>query len=130
MAGAVLSRLAQMLFVMFGISVLVFLIFFATPGSDPASRIAGRNAAPETLAAVRHDFGLDRPLPIQYVAMMNRLFITRDLASFVNRGAHHVPTTVPSRRYSSEMAVVKWPNDLGTRTDPRCSLRRWPSVRR
>ena len=28
-----------------------FLIFFATPGADPASRIAGRNAAPETLAA-------------------------------------------------------------------------------
>ena len=41
------------LFVMFGISVLVFLIFFATPGADPAARIAGRNAAPETLEAVR-----------------------------------------------------------------------------
>jgi peptide/nickel transport system permease protein len=91
MAGAVLSRLAQMLFVMFGISVLVFLIFFATPGSDPASRIAGRNAAPETLAAVRHDFGLDRPLPIQYAAMMNRLFVSRDLTSFVNRGQQVVP---------------------------------------
>ena len=36
-----------MLFVMFGISVLVFLIFFATPGADPAARIAGRNASPE-----------------------------------------------------------------------------------
>ena len=51
---------------MFGISVLVFLIFFATPGSDPAARIAGRNASPETLAAVRKDFGLDRPLPVQW----------------------------------------------------------------
>jgi len=70
----------------FGISILVFLIFFATPGSDPASRIAGRNASPETLAAVRTDFGLDRPLPVQYAVMMKRLFITRDLTSFVNRG--------------------------------------------
>ena len=33
-----------MLLVMFAISVLVFLIFFATPGVDPAARIAGRNA--------------------------------------------------------------------------------------
>ena len=91
MAGAILSRLAQMLFVMFGISVLVFLIFFATPGSDPAARIAGRNAAPETLAAVRKDFGLDRPLPVQYAVMMKRLFVTRDLTSFVNRGQKVVP---------------------------------------
>ena len=61
---ALLQRLGQMLFVMFGISVLVFLIFFATPGADPASRIAGRNASQETLAAVRRDFGFDRPLPV------------------------------------------------------------------
>ena len=36
--------------VLFAISVLVFLIFFATPGVDPAARIAGRNASQETLA--------------------------------------------------------------------------------
>ena len=87
-------RLAQMLFVMLGISILVFLIFFATPGSDPASRIAGRNASPETLAAVRIDFGLDRPLPVQYAIMMKRLFITRDLTSFVNRGWTVVPAVL------------------------------------
>lgn len=86
-----LRRLAQMLFVMFGISVITFTIFFATPGSDPSARIAGRNAAPETLAAVRQDFGLDRPLPVQYVLLMQRLFITQDLTSFVNRGAKVLP---------------------------------------
>ena len=37
--------------VMFTISVLVFLIFFATPGVDPAARIAGRSASPQVLAA-------------------------------------------------------------------------------
>ena len=87
----VLQRLAQMLFVLFGISVLVFLIFFATPGADPAARIAGRNATPEVLAAVRHDFGLDRPVPVQYALMMKRLFISRDLTSFVNRGQMVIP---------------------------------------
>ena len=68
----VFARLAQMLFVLFGISVLVFLIFFATPGADPAARIAGRNATPEVLAAVRHDFGLDQPMPVQYALMMKQ----------------------------------------------------------
>jgi len=91
MIGATLQRLAQMLFVMFGISVLTFAIFFATPGSDPSARIAGRNASPETLAAVRQDFGLDQPLPVQYRLLMQRLFITGDLTSFVNRGALVLP---------------------------------------
>ena len=89
-----LRRLVQMAFVMFGISVLVFLIFFATPGADPAARIAGRNASPAILLAVRHDFGFDRPLPVQYGLMMKRLFITGDLTSFVNRGEKVIPAVI------------------------------------
>jgi peptide/nickel transport system permease protein len=80
-----------MAFVLFGISVLVFLIFFATPGVDPAARIAGRNASPDTLRQVRHDFGLDRPLPVQYGLMMKKLFVSRDLTSFANRGSRVIP---------------------------------------
>ena len=94
MLTIIFQRIAQMIFVMFGISVLVFLIFFATPGADPAARIAGRNAAPETIAAVRQDFGLDRPLPVQYAVMMKKLFVSRDLSSFVNRGMKVVPAIV------------------------------------
>jgi peptide/nickel transport system permease protein len=94
MLGFLIRRVGQMLFVMLGISVLVFLIFFATPGADPAARIAGRNASPATLAAVRADFGLDRPLPVQYAIMMKRLFITQDLTSFVNRGWKVVPAVL------------------------------------
>lgn len=84
-------RLVSMVLVMFSISVLVFLIFFATPGVDPAARIAGRNADQETLRAVRKDFGLDKPMPVQYGLMMQKLFISRDLTSFVNRGAKVIP---------------------------------------
>jgi len=91
MLSLLAQRLAQMAFVMLGISILVFLIFFATPGADPAARIAGRNATPELLAAVRHDYGFDRPIPIQYALMMERLFITQDLTSFVNRGEAVIP---------------------------------------
>jgi len=87
MARFILFRTASMIFVLFAISVLVFLIFFATPGVDPAARIAGREADQQTLMQVRHDFGLDRPKPVQYLILMKKLFITRDLTSYVNRGA-------------------------------------------
>ena len=87
MARFIVFRIVSMIFVLFAISVLVFLIFFATPGVDPAARIAGREADQQTLRQVRHDFGLDRPKPVQYVILMKKLFITRDLTSYVNRGA-------------------------------------------
>lgn len=94
MLATIIQRLIQMVFVMFGISVLVFMIFFATPGSDPAARIAGRNAAPETILQIRHDFGFDRPLPVQYGLLMQRLFVTQDLTSFVNRGQQVIPQVI------------------------------------
>jgi peptide/nickel transport system permease protein len=84
-------RLASAVVVLFAISVLVFGIFFATPGVDPAARIAGRNADPATLAQVRHSFGLDRPLPVRYGLMMKHLFVNRDLESYVNRGVKVIP---------------------------------------
>ncbi|WP_377294717.1 ABC transporter permease [Rhizobium sp. SG2393] len=108
---AILQRLGQMLFVMFGISALVFLIFFATPGSDPAARIAGRNASQETVEAVRKEFGFDQPLPIQYGVMMKRLFVTQDLASFVNRGLRVVPAVMDAAPVTLSLvagAAVLW----------------------
>jgi peptide/nickel transport system permease protein len=91
MLAFAVRRFVSAILVLFAISVLVFLIFFATPGVDPAARIAGRNADPATLAQVRHAFGFDRPLPVRYVLMMKHLFVSRDLESFVNRGAKVIP---------------------------------------
>jgi peptide/nickel transport system permease protein len=104
-------RLVSMVLVLFSISVLVFLIFFSTPGVDPAARIAGRNADQATLQAVRRDFGLDRPLPVQYALMMKKLFITRDLTSFVNRGAKVIPQVVEAAPVTLSLvigAAVVW----------------------
>jgi len=84
-------RFSAMIFVLVSISILVFLIFFATPGVDPAARIAGRNADQQTLMQVRHSFELDKPLPVRYLSMMRHLFIDRDLTSYVNRGAKVIP---------------------------------------
>lgn len=111
MLRTILARLGQMVFVMWGISVLVFLIFFATPGSDPAARIAGRNAAPETVEQIRQEFGFDRSLPVQYVVMMRKLFVTRDLTSFVNRGQRVIPQVadaIPATLSLVAGAAVLW----------------------
>jgi peptide/nickel transport system permease protein len=40
---------------------------------------------------IRHEVGFDKPLPVQYVLLMKRLFITQDLTSFVNRGPEVIP---------------------------------------
>ena len=87
----VIRRVLWTSLVMFVITVLVFVIFFKTPGIDPARAIAGRNPSPLVLAEIRHQFGLDRPFPIQYLLMMKKLFITRDLVSYSNEGTLVVP---------------------------------------
>jgi peptide/nickel transport system permease protein len=74
-------RLIGMVAVLFAISVIVFLIFNVIPNSDPAARIAGRNANPALIARVSADLGLDRPLPVQYLTMMKQIF-TGELTSY------------------------------------------------
>jgi peptide/nickel transport system permease protein len=91
MGAFIVRRLAGMVVVLFAITVLVFLIFFATPGVDPTRSLAGRNPTPETVAAVRHEFGLDRPKPAQYALMMKRIFVSRDLVSYGNQALKVVP---------------------------------------
>jgi len=87
----IVRRIIGLVVVLFAITVLVFLIFFATPGIDPSARLAGRNPSPATVAAVKHEFGLDRPLPVRYALMMKRLFISRDLVSYGNQALEVVP---------------------------------------
>ena len=91
MAVFVVRRTVGLVAVLFAITVLTFLIFFATPGVDPTRTLAGRNPTPETVAAIRHEFGLDRSLPMQYLLMMKRLFISRDLVSYGNQALKVVP---------------------------------------
>ena len=97
MALFIVRRLIGLVAVLFAITVLVFLIFFATPGVDPTRSLAGRNPTPETIAAVRHQFGLDRSKPMQYLLMMKRLFISRDLVSYGNQALLVVPAIASIR---------------------------------
>jgi peptide/nickel transport system permease protein len=87
----IVRRVLGLIVVLFAITVLTFLIFFATPGVDPTRALTGRNPTPETIAAVKHQFGLDRSKPEQYALMMKRLFISRDLVSYGNQAVKVVP---------------------------------------
>lgn len=82
----IIRRLLWTVLVMFAITLLVFVIFFKTPGVDPARQIAGRNPSPQVMQEIRHQFGLDRPFPVQYALMMKKLFVTRDMVSYSNQG--------------------------------------------
>jgi ABC-type dipeptide/oligopeptide/nickel transport system permease component len=60
-----LDTFVQLVFVLFGISLLVFLIVHLIPG-DPAQLAAGLESTPEVVARIRHELWLDRPLPVQF----------------------------------------------------------------
>jgi peptide/nickel transport system permease protein len=54
-------------FVMFVVTIVVFVIFFVGPGSaDVARTMAGREATPKTVALIAHRLLLDRPIYVQY----------------------------------------------------------------
>lgn len=74
-------RLVSMLLVLVTVSVLVFLIFNAIPGGDPAVRMAGSQATPAQVEVIRREWGFDEPLPVQYATMMKQLF-AGDLLSY------------------------------------------------
>ena len=87
----IIRRLLWTVLVMFVITVIVYIIFFKTPGVDPARAIAGRNPSAQVIAEIREQFGLNKPLPVQYALMMKSLFVTRDLVSYSNQGLKVVP---------------------------------------
>ncbi len=74
LAAFVTRRLASALVVLFLVSVLTFLIFIAIPNGDPALRLAGRTATTADIANVRHAYGFDRPIWVQYLKVMQQIF--------------------------------------------------------
>ncbi|HEY8642664.1 MAG TPA: ABC transporter permease, partial [Candidatus Dormibacteraeota bacterium] len=56
----------------FGVATVIFLLVRLLPG-DPARTIAGVLATPEDVERIRHQFGFDQPLYVQYVTYMTHL---------------------------------------------------------
>ena len=67
MVRFLVRRVLLGVFVMFVVTIVVFIIFFVGPGSaDVARTLAGREATPKTVALVAHRLLLDRPIYVQY----------------------------------------------------------------
>lgn len=106
-----IRRLSWMCVVLFVITALVFTIFFLTPAVDPAVSLAGKNPDPATVQQIRTSFGLDRPVPVQYVTMMRKLFVSRDLTSYSNQGQKVIPRIVAGTPITLSLAagaIVIW----------------------
>jgi peptide/nickel transport system permease protein len=65
-------RLVLGIGVMWTVATIVFAMYFVAP-HDVARLLAGRQATPETVAAVSRNLGLDRPILSQYVSFLGRL---------------------------------------------------------
>ena len=70
MTATILKRLLAAIPVLLGLSVLVFLMIALIPG-DPATAILGAYATPENVARLNTELGLDRSLPMQYLAWIS-----------------------------------------------------------
>ena len=72
MIAYVTRRVLQLVVVLFGVSVITFIIMFAVPG-NPAQLLAGKYATPERIAVISHHLGLDKPIYVQYGRFVDRL---------------------------------------------------------
>ena len=84
MSTYLIRRVLQAVPVLLLASIAVFLLIHLVPG-DPATMLAGPDATPDVVAAVRTSMGLDAPLPVQYALWMQHV-LQGDLGrSYISR---------------------------------------------
>src|SRR5256885_4737121 len=69
----IIRRVLWAIALLFLVSFITFVIFYAFPSSDPAALRAGRSASPSVIKEIRHNLKLDRPVLVQYGYYMQRL---------------------------------------------------------
>lgn len=73
-----------MIFVVLGVTFLIFTILYFTPG-DPARMILGADATDAEVLALRTEMGLDDPFLVRFFSYVKQVFIDFDLGtSYVN----------------------------------------------
>ena len=66
------QRMFQSVLILLGVTMITFGLLFLIP-ADPVRMIAGRSATPETVESIRHQLGLDQPIPVQYLRYLGNL---------------------------------------------------------
>jgi peptide/nickel transport system permease protein len=106
-ARYLLTRLGQGVVTLFLASIVVFAGVRALPG-DPALAMAGEEASPETLAAIRAQLGLDQSIVVQYLRFLGNA-LSGDLGDSVRTGTpvtELIAATLPVTAWLSLYAIV------------------------
>lgn len=99
MTQYLLRRLVGAVFVIFGVATITFMMVFMMPG-DAARMYAGPRAPEETVERIREQWGLNDPLPVQYVRYMGRAIqgdlgnSTRDNRPVLQAVSERLPATI------------------------------------
>lgn len=99
-ASRLIERLLQLLPVLLGVSLIVFLMIQLTPGDPVQVMLADQRATPAQEAALRHDLGLDRPLVERYLVFLGNALRLDFGVSFFHRRpvwdviAERLPATI------------------------------------
>jgi peptide/nickel transport system permease protein len=106
MGGFLLRKVGAALIVLLLASLLVFLGMRALPG-DPALALGGEDRDPAVLTQIRHSYGLDQPLPLQYVHWLGHL-VRGDLGSDQRKlpVAHTIVTRLPITLELAGLAIL------------------------
>ncbi len=67
MRRLIISKFAELVLVLLVVSIVSFLLLSLVPGGDPAVRILGEQATPESIAELRGELGLDDPIVTRYL---------------------------------------------------------------
>ncbi|WP_432573063.1 ABC transporter permease [Kineococcus sp. SYSU DK005] len=104
MLSLVVRRLALLVLVLFGLSLLLFAWVRALPG-DPARALLGEKATPAGIAAVNERYGFDQPVWQQYATYLGRL-VRGDLGASINTGEPVLTTFADRFPATIELAVA------------------------
>ena len=84
MLGYVVRRILLAIPIAFGVSVVCFSLVYLAPG-DPLQTILPADASADTIALVKHAYGFDRPLPVQFLLWLGRV-LTGDFGMSISTG--------------------------------------------
>lgn len=99
----VLRRALAVMPILFGVSVLCFLLIHLAPG-DAISAVTPDNATPELIAEIRKTYGFDQPVPIQYLDWL-ALVLRGNLGTSIMTGRPVLAEIVPAALHTSILAV-------------------------
>jgi peptide/nickel transport system permease protein len=71
----IVRRLLWVVVVLLVVTSITYVVFFVMPSTDPAVTFAGKNPTPEQIEEVRRNFGLDKPVPVQYLTFIKHVFL-------------------------------------------------------